>query len=156
MVKTDHQALKWLQTMPSANWSDRQARWSQVFQQFGGMIEYLPGKNNPVADALSRKSGTVQTVQPTTVIELQGVAMDSMKEEYPDSAEFGTPYRLALVGEPGHYSIHEGWLLYKGRLCITSAFRAAALHDAHDSLVGGHRGINGTLRSSSAISIGHA
>ncbi|MCO5547633.1 hypothetical protein L7F22_001084 [Adiantum nelumboides] len=37
-VKTDHQALKWLQTMPSADWSDRQARWSQIFQQYGGMI----------------------------------------------------------------------------------------------------------------------
>ena len=49
VVKTDHQTLKWLQTMPSANWSDRQARWSQMFQQFGGMIEYLLGKNNPVA-----------------------------------------------------------------------------------------------------------
>ncbi|MCO5569981.1 hypothetical protein L7F22_023695 [Adiantum nelumboides] len=27
-VKTDHQALKWLQTMPSADWSDRQSKWS--------------------------------------------------------------------------------------------------------------------------------
>lgn len=25
LVKTNHQALKWLQTMPSAHWSDRQA-----------------------------------------------------------------------------------------------------------------------------------
>ena len=145
VVKTDHQALKWLQTMPSANWSDRQARWSQVFQQFGGMIEYLPGKHNPVADALSRKSGSSQAVQPITVIELNGVELDNMKEEYPDSAEFGTSYSLALAGEPGHYSIQDGWLLYKGRLCLTSSYRAAALHDAHDSLVGGHRGINSTL-----------
>ena len=59
VVKTDHQALKWLQTMSSANWSDRQSRWNQVFQQFGGMIEYLPGKHNPMADALSRKTGVV-------------------------------------------------------------------------------------------------
>ena len=36
-VRTDHQALRWLQSMPSANWSDRQARWSQYFEQFGGM-----------------------------------------------------------------------------------------------------------------------
>ena len=27
---TYHQALKWLQTMPSADWSDRQSRWSQL------------------------------------------------------------------------------------------------------------------------------
>ena len=48
VVRTDHQALRWLQSMPSANWSDRQARWSQYFEQFGGMIEYIPGKANPV------------------------------------------------------------------------------------------------------------
>ena len=109
------------------------------------MIEYLPGKHNPVADALSRKSGTSQTVQPITVIELNGVELDGMTEEYLDSAKFGTPYSLALAGEPGHYNIQDGWLLYKGRLCLTSSFRAAALHDAHDSLIGGHRGINSTL-----------
>ena len=97
------------------------------------------------ADALSRISGTVQTVQPTTVLEIQGVALDSMKDEYHDSPEFGTQYSLALVGEPGHYSLQDGWLLYKSRLCITLAFRSAVLHDAHDSLVGGHRGINSTL-----------
>ncbi|MCO5567049.1 hypothetical protein L7F22_020734 [Adiantum nelumboides] len=47
-VKTDHQALKWLQTMPSADWSDRQARWSQIFQQYGGMIKYLPRNQLPM------------------------------------------------------------------------------------------------------------
>ena len=142
-VKTDHQALKWLQTMPSADWSDRQSRWSQLFQHFGGMIEYLPGKHNPVADALSRKSGTIQSAQRTTV--LDSSALDSMKEDYLDSAEFGTPYSLAMAGEPGHFSLQDGWLLYKGRLCITASHRAALLHDAHDSLVGGHQGINNTL-----------
>ncbi|MCO5546811.1 hypothetical protein L7F22_000247 [Adiantum nelumboides] len=68
-----------------------------------------------------------------------------MKGEYPDSVEFSTPYNLAVAGEPGHYTIQDGWLLYKGRLCITAGQRAALLHDAHDSLVGGHRGINNTL-----------
>ena len=68
-----------------------------------------------------------------------------MKNEYLDSSGFGTQYLLALAGELGYYMIHDGWLLYKGRLCITSQFRAAVLHDAHDSLVGGHRGINSSL-----------
>ncbi|MCO5576008.1 hypothetical protein L7F22_029815 [Adiantum nelumboides] len=49
-----------------------------------------------------------------------------------------------MAGEPVHYTIQDGWLLYKGRLCITTGQRAA-LHDAHDSLVGGHCGINTTL-----------
>ncbi|MCO5602854.1 hypothetical protein L7F22_056993 [Adiantum nelumboides] len=74
-----------------------------------------------------------------------GLNLDCMKGEYPDSVEFSTPYNLAMAGEPGHYIIRDHWLLYKGRLCITAGQRAALLHDAHDSLVGGHRGINSTL-----------
>ena len=143
LSRTLHQALKWLQTMPSADWSDRQSRWSQLFLQFGGMIEYLPGKHNPVADAPSRKSGTVQSAQRTTI--LDSSALDSMKEDYLDSTEFGTPYSLAMAGELSHFSLQDGWLLYKGRLCITASHRAVLLHDAHDSLVGGQWGINNTM-----------
>ncbi|MCO5586142.1 hypothetical protein L7F22_040082 [Adiantum nelumboides] len=96
-VKTDHRALKWLQTMPSADWSDRQARWSQIFQQYGGMIEYLPRKHNPIADALSRKSSLVQAIQLATILEIQGLDLDCMKGEYPYSVEFSTPFNLAMA-----------------------------------------------------------
>ncbi|MCO5602756.1 hypothetical protein L7F22_056894 [Adiantum nelumboides] len=68
-----------------------------------------------------------------------------MEGEYLDSVEFSTPYNLAMAGEPGQYTIQYGWLLYKGRLCITAGQRPTLLHDAHDSLVGGHRGINSNL-----------
>ncbi|MCO5594427.1 hypothetical protein L7F22_048457 [Adiantum nelumboides] len=61
-----------------------------------------------------------------------------MKGEYPDSVNFSTPYNLAMASELGHYSIQEGWLLYKDRVCVTAGQRAALLHDAHDSRVGGH------------------
>ena len=57
----------------------------------------------------------------------------------------GTEYKFPLAGEPDHYTIHDGWLLYTGCLCITTTHRAALLHDAHDSLIGDHHGINGTL-----------
>ena len=35
---------------------DRQARWSELLQQFDFTIDYQPGKKNVVADALSRRS----------------------------------------------------------------------------------------------------
>ncbi|MCO5600896.1 hypothetical protein L7F22_055013 [Adiantum nelumboides] len=69
--------------------------------------------------------------------------MDCMKREYPDSVEFSTPYNLAMVGKPGHYTIQDGWS--KDQFCITAGERATFLHDAHDSLVGDHRGINSAL-----------
>ena len=53
VVKTDHEALKWLQQQPSL--SRRQASWVEKIQAFRMHIEYLPGKFNVVADVLSRR-----------------------------------------------------------------------------------------------------
>ena len=53
IVKTDHAALKWLQTQPQL--SRRQASWVEKIQAFDMKIEYQPGKYNHVADALSRR-----------------------------------------------------------------------------------------------------
>ena len=66
--------------MPSAHWSKRQARWSQVFEQFGGLIEYVHGKSNLVADALSRK-GQVLAIQAGSTIQIQGISFDEMNEK---------------------------------------------------------------------------
>lgn len=52
-VKTDHEALKWLQSQPTL--SRRQAAWIERIQAFNMIIEYMPGKLNAVADVLSRR-----------------------------------------------------------------------------------------------------
>ena len=52
-MKTDHEALKWLQKQP--NLSRRQAGWVEKLQSYDMLIEYLPGKANAVADVLSRR-----------------------------------------------------------------------------------------------------
>ena len=78
-------------------------------------LSICPGSIN----ALSQKSSTVQSAECTTV--LDSSALDSMKEDYLDSTEFDTPYSLAMAGEPSHFNLQDGWLLYKGRLCITQS-----------------------------------
>ncbi|KAG5461165.1 MAG: hypothetical protein BJ554DRAFT_6685 [Olpidium bornovanus] len=52
-AKTDHQALKWLHTQPQR--SRRQAAWIEPLQSFDMTIEYLPGRQNRLADILSRR-----------------------------------------------------------------------------------------------------
>ena len=47
--------------------------------------------------------------------------------------------------EPSNYAIHHGWLFFRNRLCVLQSFRAPILHDAHDALAGGRRGMNATL-----------
>jgi hypothetical protein len=52
-IETDHQFLRYLSTQP--NLSRRQCRWMELLQEFDFDIEYVKGKENVVADALSRR-----------------------------------------------------------------------------------------------------
>src|SRR5260370_27799658 len=52
-VVTDHRSLQYLQTQPHL--SARQVRWSEFLQQFDFVVTYQAGKENHVADALSRR-----------------------------------------------------------------------------------------------------
>ncbi|KAI5152149.1 hypothetical protein ENBRE01_2605 [Enteropsectra breve] len=51
-IYCDHQALKWLLTLKEPK--DRLARWVMVLQQYKYSIKYVKGKENAIADALSR------------------------------------------------------------------------------------------------------
>jgi len=52
VVKTDHASLEWLRSWENA--SSRVRRWLTQLQEFTFDAEYKPGKQNQVADALSR------------------------------------------------------------------------------------------------------
>ncbi|KAM4067866.1 hypothetical protein HRG_012416 [Hirsutella rhossiliensis] len=57
-IFTDHQALQYFATKRMLN--ARQARWIETLAMVGFEIHYRPGKQNVVADALSRKAQDVQ------------------------------------------------------------------------------------------------
>ena len=53
-IYTDHKSLKYLLTQKKLNL--RQRRWIELIKDYDCVIDYHPGKENVVADALSRKS----------------------------------------------------------------------------------------------------
>ena len=55
IVETDHQSLRYLQTQVSL--SKKQIRWLELLANFDFEILYKPGKQNVVADCLSRPAG---------------------------------------------------------------------------------------------------
>jgi hypothetical protein len=52
-IQTDHESLRYLSTQPHL--SRRQCRWMELLQEYDFDIEYVKGKENVVADALSRR-----------------------------------------------------------------------------------------------------
>ena len=67
-VLTDHHSLQRFQTQPQL--SARQARWKDTFAEFNLTIEYVEGKHNVVADALSRRPDHAPDQQPTLMLAL--------------------------------------------------------------------------------------
>lgn len=78
-IITDHDALRYLLT--AKNLTGRLLRWSLYLQQWRIIIMYRPGKENVVADALSR--AYVQPEKPATTPQIQTLSQltDSNKEE---------------------------------------------------------------------------
>lgn len=58
-IRTDHKSLVHFQTQPML--SGRQTRWIETLSRFDYVIEYVKGKHNPAADALSRRGDHVDT-----------------------------------------------------------------------------------------------
>ena len=58
-IFTDHRALEWFMTTKKL--SSRQASWAEFLSRYHILIRYRPGKHNPLADALSRRTEDVET-----------------------------------------------------------------------------------------------
>ena len=110
-VLTDHRNLQWFATSQTLN--QRQARWSQTLNEYPFVIKHQPGKQNAVADALSRDpryAGNSEEAAPAKPLLPADVFVANMEPAAP----------AARV-----------W---------TEDEKAAALKECHDSPMGGHFG----------------
>ena len=58
VVRTDHQALRWLFSTSSTDGNPRIVRWKLALAGFDFTVEYTPGSKNKVPDELSRMETT--------------------------------------------------------------------------------------------------
>ena len=77
-LQTDHKSLKWIFTQPDLNMQQR--RWVQLLHEYDFAIEYKTGKQNVVADALSKKStlASITVYQSTLTDEVTKFMVDDM------------------------------------------------------------------------------
>jgi len=152
-VITDHKTLSTFLTQKSFT-SQREARWYELVSSFNFNIQYRPGKDNVVADALSRRpdykeANVVSTIKiDEELIEL----IRSHTATDPDLREY-----LSQVKTHPHIEIEEN-LVYNTalphrRLCIPAhpELRQRLIRESHDSKYSGHLGVAKTLAALSHV-----
>nr|KYP50846.1 Transposon Ty3-I Gag-Pol polyprotein [Cajanus cajan] len=109
-------------------------------EQFPYVIKYKKGKNNVVADALSRRH--------TLLISLgsQILGFNHIKELYTNDLEFKENYTQCLAKPQGGFYISEGYLYKEGRICIPQgSIRKLLVQESHEGGLMGHFGVEKTL-----------
>jgi hypothetical protein len=168
-VKTDQQSLKFLLEQRVGTIS--QQRWLSKLLGYDFVIEYKQGKENKVADALSRKFeeplvakelslSLISFPTPSWTTELQASffliskrynygLIIKLQASYLQDAETSSILAALQQGRaaPPGYSLQQGLLLRKGRLWIVkgSPFQFQLLEFIHSNPTSGHLGYHKTV-----------
>jgi len=111
IIHTDHETLKYLKGQTKLN--KGHAEWSELIESFPYVIKYIKGKENIVADALSRICMLV------TQLELDVIGFEHIKDFYEHDPTFATPYAKPLTHTSWErYYIKYGYLMRAKKLCI--------------------------------------
>ncbi|KAJ9519727.1 hypothetical protein QJQ45_013405 [Haematococcus lacustris] len=157
---TDNWANKHLQSQPNLD-SRRQARWMEVLQDYNCSIDHIPGKQNMVADALSRRPDYqvyTQTLElhalTTTGTSAQGHEtqvsfaphiLQKIGETASADAQYQRYHAAALAGKARQFIIRDNQLYHTGRGSVklyipVGPLRTDLLCEAHDIPISGHLG----------------
>lgn len=141
-VITDHLSLKWLNSIE--NPTGRLARWALELQQYTFSIHYRKGRNNVVADALSRQP--LEHIRRATVQENECpwitkkiASIKANPEKFSDYAVVNQELFRHIPGNP-HDEDCAPW-----KLCVPSSQRERVLIENHSRATAGHMGIRKTI-----------
>ena len=147
-IETDHLSLKYLQTQPTL--SQRQARWQEFLSQFDFEIVYKPGKQNTVADALSRRADHQQVINISSV---SCTLPELIRQAYPNDnkclsilnqlkSNLNTNLNICM-----QYQVIDGLIYNKAKQIYVpnnEQIKQILLQSHHDDKLSGHVGISKT------------
>ncbi|KAG8489262.1 hypothetical protein CXB51_017318 [Gossypium anomalum] len=138
VIYSDHEALKFIKGQHKLN--KRHAKWVEYLESFPYVIRYKKGKENVVADALSRRYTLL------TTLDSKLLGFYHMKELYANDEDFGNMYAACENGSFEKFFRYEGFLFKENRLCIPQgSIRELFVLEAHSGGLMGHFGISKTL-----------
>ncbi|KAL5801030.1 hypothetical protein ACOSQ3_032662 [Xanthoceras sorbifolium] len=138
VIHTDHESLKHLKGQHKLN--KRHAKWVEFIETFPYVIKYKKGKENVVADALSRRYVLLST------LDARLFGFDYIKELYVEDADFGNVFNACEKVAFGKFYRHDGFLFRETKLCVPkSSLRELLVREAHGGGLMGHFGIAKTL-----------
>ncbi|KAA0042451.1 reverse transcriptase [Cucumis melo var. makuwa] len=135
VIHTDHESLKHLKGQTKLN--KRHAKWVEFIETFPYVIHYKKGKDNMVADALSRRYALISSLSAKVL------GFKHMIELYKvEKSEFYDVYAQCLEGKNVQdYIVFDGMLFRKGKLCIPKcSIRELLVKEAHGGGLLGHFG----------------
>ena len=139
VLRTDHQSLQYFMTQTKLG--EKQMRWANFLSQFHFHIAHVAGKQNPVADALSRRP------QVNAITIAYHRDLSTMVDDYLTDEDFAQIYDQVKQGTPiSPYSLKEGFLMFGSRLCITKTLREKVMQECHEPPYAGHRGVQATIQ----------
>ncbi|XP_074298965.1 uncharacterized protein LOC141629956 [Silene latifolia] len=109
VLHSDHEALKYINGQHKLN--HRHAKWVEFLQSFNFASKYIEGKDNVVADALSRRFIML------SYMEQRVLGFEHMKEFYKEDPDFKEEWGSLQNGrgKGGHYLVQEGFLFRGNR-----------------------------------------
>ena len=108
----------------------------EFIETFPYVIKYKKGKDNVVADALSRRHALI------TQLDSKVLGFIYIKELYNDDHDFGAIYKqCVLKGSLDKYYLFEGFLFKADKVCIPKcSLRLLLVEEAHKGGLMGHFG----------------
>jgi hypothetical protein len=138
VIHTDHESLKHLKGQGKLN--RRHAQWMEFIETFPYVIKYKQGKENIVADALSRRYALISTLNAKLL------GFEYVEELYVNDDDFASVFVACEKAAFGKFYRIDGYLFRENRLCVpNSSMRELLVREAHGGGLMGHFGVRKTL-----------
>jgi hypothetical protein len=134
VIHTDHESLKHLKGHQRLN--KRHAKWVEFIETFPYVIKFKQGKENAMADALSRRYALL------SILDTKLLGFEYIKDLYAQDSNFGGVFNACEKVVFGKFYRHDGFLFWENKLCVPMcSLRELLVREAHGGGLMGHFGV---------------